>query len=109
MINEIHEKMPSYSRCGRFILAQMKMQNIDIDDLSKKTGLPELYLKKLFLDGRFRSDETLILIADVINVNPDYLICQTGRIPYDIYLEISRDPVRVCDKIRECINIWFRG
>ena len=78
-----------------------KLRGVTAREVSEETGVSASYLGNLEA-GRVitASDDVIIKLASYYGVNADELLCEAGRVPFDIVRLLMKQP-ELCHRIRQ--------
>lgn len=74
---------------------------IGLRELSRRVGMSPAYLSKVETN-QFRppAEDKLVAIANALQLDPDAVIAQAGRVPADVIETIKQHPVEMATLIR---------
>lgn len=84
-----------YAELGKRIRNERKRQNLTQEQLAELTGISDSFMGHIERGGRTLSIETLVKLANALNLSIEYIVCgkynyQPDMLPSEIYDALDR-------------------
>lgn len=77
---------------GQRIKAGRAARGMLQSEVAHEAGISVSYLCKIEIGKECPAEETIVAIAEVLNLNPDELLLAAGRMPSDVMARLQADP-----------------
>jgi transcriptional regulator with XRE-family HTH domain len=86
---------------GGLLRTARQTQRIGLRELARRIQISPAYLSKIET-GQFPppAEDRLVAIAAQLNLDPDVLLAQAGRVPADVLQTIKQRPIEMAQLIR---------
>ena len=86
---------------GACLRAQRTATGVGLRELARRINISPAYLSKIET-GKFPppAEDKLVAMAKQLNIDPDVLLAQAGRVPKDVLATIMQQPAEMVKLIR---------